>query len=298
MSRSNLAWLLGVPGLFALGLGVTATAPPPDKDYQLVRKIVDVLAEVDKHYVRELSDADKQKLVSLGGRQGELRDLLDNLLKQASKGQSGLPAKPHKGDQLPEEVGDEKIEDQELEKNLLQDKPVEDKAEKDIGLVGDRMARSQQRLQENYDPGKTTQKIQERIVKNMDDLIAMARQQQQQSKPSKGQPGEGEQQGPPKPGDGEAQAQNQGQKPGEGKQPGDPQPNAGQQAANSDTATAANENDAHMKDLKETADQWGAISPRLHDAVLEGAGEKVPEKYRKMVEDYYRSLSTKATERK
>lgn len=63
MSRSNLAWLLGVPALFALCLGVTATAPPPDKDYQLVRRIVDVLAEVDKHYVRELTDAEKQKLV-------------------------------------------------------------------------------------------------------------------------------------------------------------------------------------------------------------------------------------------
>lgn len=63
MSRSNLAWLLIVPALFALGVGVTATAPPPDKDYQLVRKIVDVLAEVDKHYVRELSDAEKTKFV-------------------------------------------------------------------------------------------------------------------------------------------------------------------------------------------------------------------------------------------
>lgn len=50
--------------------------------------------------------------------------------------------------------------------------------------------------------------------------------------------------------------------------------------------------------MKETADQWGQVSPRLHDAVLEGAGEKVPEKYRKMVQDYYRSLATKATERK
>lgn len=63
MSRPNLLWLLGVPALFALGLAATATAPPPDKDYQLVRKIVDVLAEIDKHYVRELTDAEKQKFV-------------------------------------------------------------------------------------------------------------------------------------------------------------------------------------------------------------------------------------------
>ncbi|MFO0935682.1 MAG: S41 family peptidase [Gemmataceae bacterium] len=63
MSRSNLIWLLAVPALFALGLSVTATAPAPDKDYQLVRKIVDVLAEVDKHYVRELSDDEKKKFI-------------------------------------------------------------------------------------------------------------------------------------------------------------------------------------------------------------------------------------------
>jgi carboxyl-terminal processing protease len=63
MSRWNLVWLLVVPAAVALGLAVTASAPPPDKEYQLVRTIVDVLAEVDKSYVRELSDAEKKKLV-------------------------------------------------------------------------------------------------------------------------------------------------------------------------------------------------------------------------------------------
>ena len=51
-------------------------------------------------------------------------------------------------------------------------------------------------------------------------------------------------------------------------------------------------------DLKETAENWGQVSPRLKDAVVEGASEKVPEKYRNLVQDYYRSLATKATERK
>jgi carboxyl-terminal processing protease len=63
MSRMNLGWLLVVPAVILLGLAVTASAPPPDRDYQLVRSVVDVLAEVDKHYVRELSDEEKKKLV-------------------------------------------------------------------------------------------------------------------------------------------------------------------------------------------------------------------------------------------
>ena len=63
MPLRNLAWLVAVPAAVAAGLAVAATAPAPDKDYRLVRQVVDVLAEVDAHYVRELSDADRQKLV-------------------------------------------------------------------------------------------------------------------------------------------------------------------------------------------------------------------------------------------
>jgi len=63
MSRWNLMWVLVIPGFVFMGLAVTASAPPPDKDYQLVRSIVDVLAEVDRSYVRELNEEQKQKLV-------------------------------------------------------------------------------------------------------------------------------------------------------------------------------------------------------------------------------------------
>ena len=63
MPLRNLAWLLTVPALVALGLVLNATAPPPDKDYRLVRQVVDVLAIVDENYVKELSDDDRQKFV-------------------------------------------------------------------------------------------------------------------------------------------------------------------------------------------------------------------------------------------
>ncbi|MBN9519114.1 S41 family peptidase [bacterium] len=63
MSPRNLVWLIAVPAFVAIGLAIGYSAPAPDKDYKLVRQIVDVLAEVDANYVRELSDDDRQKLV-------------------------------------------------------------------------------------------------------------------------------------------------------------------------------------------------------------------------------------------
>ncbi|MFO0802148.1 MAG: S41 family peptidase [Gemmataceae bacterium] len=63
MPLRNLAWLLVVPALVLVGLAVTSSAPAPDKDYVLIRQVVDVLAEVDANYYRELSDDDRQKLV-------------------------------------------------------------------------------------------------------------------------------------------------------------------------------------------------------------------------------------------
>ena len=63
MPRRNLAWLLTVPALVLLGLAISYSAPAPDSDYRLVRQVVDVLAQVDENYYRELSDDDRQKLV-------------------------------------------------------------------------------------------------------------------------------------------------------------------------------------------------------------------------------------------
>ena len=63
MSRRNLLWTLALPGLVAACLVVTAQSPPPSEDYKLVRTLVDVLAEVDKNYVRKLTPEEKRKLV-------------------------------------------------------------------------------------------------------------------------------------------------------------------------------------------------------------------------------------------
>jgi len=65
MSRYNLAWLITVPVMMILCVSLSFTAPSRknDKEYQLVRTVVDVLAEVDQNFVRPLDDEQKQKLV-------------------------------------------------------------------------------------------------------------------------------------------------------------------------------------------------------------------------------------------
>jgi carboxyl-terminal processing protease len=65
MPRWNLAWLLGITGVALLGYAVSHSAPPreKDRDYELVRLVVDVLDEVDHKYVRPLDADAKRKLV-------------------------------------------------------------------------------------------------------------------------------------------------------------------------------------------------------------------------------------------
>lgn len=63
MSQRNLAWLIVVPAAVLLTGVLSYTAPPPEQDYKMVRTVVDVLAEVDKSYYRELTEEEKKKLV-------------------------------------------------------------------------------------------------------------------------------------------------------------------------------------------------------------------------------------------
>ena len=50
------------------------------------------------------------------------------------------------------------------------------------------------------------------------------------------------------------------------------------------------------KDIKSTLQEWGAMSPRVRDAVIQGSDDQVLEEYRQLVDDYWRTLSMKAKE--
>jgi carboxyl-terminal processing protease len=65
MSRWNLAWLLGIPAVAFVGLALSYSAPSrsKDKDYELVKLVVDVLDEVEHNYVRDLPPDAKRRFV-------------------------------------------------------------------------------------------------------------------------------------------------------------------------------------------------------------------------------------------
>jgi carboxyl-terminal processing protease len=62
MSLRNLGWLLGIAAAALLGVAVSWSAPAKekDRDYEMVRLIVDVLHEVRTKYVQEI-DADRER---------------------------------------------------------------------------------------------------------------------------------------------------------------------------------------------------------------------------------------------
>ncbi len=181
------------------GNGKSNSGMPSEAELRLMKDLQ--IAENDATIaINKQQQKEKADLSSLGNRQGDLRNLLDKLLQKASKGQSKLPPEPDNRDQLPEEAvknpGDaaEAVDNKELQDDLIgvgkQDEPGKPpaRAEHDLNLVGDRMARSRQRLAMNSDPGPVTQEIQKRILDNLDDLIEEARKKERRDKTSRPSP--------------------------------------------------------------------------------------------------------------
>lgn len=265
-----------------------AAAPrlPPEVELRLLKDL-QIGVNQSTHDAAATPQPDRQQVADLGTRQGELRNLLDQLLQKASHGQVKLGPEPDNRDQLPEEASDQDIEDQEMDRSLLNDAPTADAIDKNVNRVGDRMARARQRLAINNDPGPVTQRIQKRIVDNLDDLIRMAQNQAQQQSSSSQQQGQAQNQQPqPRPGQNGQQPANQGA-----------QANAANSPAQASVLRpGATPNAQSSGRIEGRGDQWGDLPPHIRAAVVEGQGEHVVPKYRKLVEDYYRSLATKASD--
>ncbi|MEN0019248.1 MAG: hypothetical protein AAF747_00025 [Planctomycetota bacterium] len=145
----------------------------------------------------------------------------------------------------------------------------------------DLMSRAGARLGASRDAGLATQRIQEDILRSLDDLIdeAQRRQQQQQQQQQGGQQQQGQQQSQPnqpRAQQQQGQQQESQQAQGEGEQESMP---PGRQ----DGAL----NDPEAADLA----AWGNLPARLRDALVQGTNETFSTLYRRMTEQYYRRLA-------
>jgi len=131
-----------------------------------------------------------------------------------------------------------------------------------------------------------TQRVQEEIIKKIEQMIAAAKKQQQQSSSSSRQQQQQRQQD-----SGTSQMQSQSQSQGQSSQP---QGNGAHQGGVSPgSVSAAGDTQQPIEELKR---EWGQLPPRLRDELTEGIGERFSPVYRLMTEAYYRRLAEEAGE--
>lgn len=270
---------------------------PPEAELRLIRQLQQAVNDATVELAEE-ADGDAAAIEKLGGeidsvarQQGDLRDVLDKMLQQYSQGKIKLGAEPDPADLLPEETGaagdvEGAVEDGELLDDLLGENAARQGDEGDASRIGDRMARSRQRLELNDDVGEVTQTIQQRIVVDIEALIEQARQQQQQqqSSSSSQQPQQGEQQRRQQQAQGEQQANTQGQAQGSQADQAGAEPGAADQRPPVGEAELSG-------DLKESLAEWGTLTPRQRAAVIESMDEQALDSYRRLIDDYYRALN-------
>jgi hypothetical protein len=225
-------------------------------------------------------------LVSLGDRQEQLRNVLDQLIQKASRGRNKLGPEPDPKDKLPEEASTDAIDNQEMMQDLLHGDgaAAEEATKNDLSLVGQRMGRSHQRLANDKDPGKVTQEIQSRILKNLDALIDQARKQEAESK-SQSSPQQPQQaQAQPQPTSAQAHNNdNKGQSHNAGHTP----------AAYSANGHDVNTDGTPTTDITQSLKEWGDISPRQRAAIIEAGSEKPLQKFKEFIDEYYQAVGNR-----
>ena len=165
----------------------------------------------------------------------------------------------------------ERVERRETEGELLGTRPSDVAAR-----VAARMAESAQRLAKQLDAGKQTQVIQQKIMEDLEKL-AEAVKKERNSPPPKG--GDGGPPGDPKDG------------PPAGQQEAGAKPGAASAGAEKSDVSAGEKASMVRADFKETREVFMRLSQRVIPSVIEGSTEKIPSKYEKMTQDYYRGVA-------
>ena len=140
-----------------------------------------------------------------------------------------------------------------------------------ITLMGDAASR----LTEHKDPGVGTQRVQEDVVKRLDQLLASLDKQQSSSSSPQPQPKDPKQDpGPKKPSPGKPQAQ--------------PQPNGD---GMKDHAGPTLQQGQLRPELESARAAWGSLPARVRDMLMQGTEDRFSARYKAMTQEYYKRLA-------
>ncbi len=206
--------------------------------------------------------------------QPSLDELLGIKPKPADKPATTTPTKPDEPVTSPDAAPDQSKTDLD---RLLSAQEIGDAFKQAIALMGD----ASKRLNDHADNGLGTQRVQEDVVKRLDQLLASLDKQKQQGSPSskpspKNQDSESEpgaSKPKPKPG------------PGEGKQS---QPGGdGAQAQGGPTLQEG----ALKPELESARAAWGSLPARIRAMLMQGTEDRFSARYKGLTQEYYKRLA-------
>lgn len=133
-------------------------------------------------------------------------------------------------------------------------------------------------LGRDFDPTESTQTVQRQIVEKLDEAIAAA-QRRRSKGTTQHRPSSDKRQAPPQP-----DPKQQADRSGEGQAAADA-------AAKTSPSGGADGQSAATGRFREFRRSWGHLPARDRDEVLQGIDEDVLEKYRRLIERYFRTLA-------
>ncbi|MBI1335638.1 MAG: hypothetical protein GC164_01595 [Phycisphaera sp.] len=156
------------------------------------------------------------------------------------------------------------------------------------------------RLGDDKDAGLDTQRMQEAIVRKLEQIIESASQSSSSSSGRGGSGSQGQQatggdqggsQGGQQPGGGSSSGQSQAQGQAQGQAQAQSQPGQASDSDPNSTAGTTPPQADGARSLESSAQEWGNLPPRVRDELLQGRSERFSPLYRNMTEAYYERLA-------
>jgi hypothetical protein len=193
----------------------------------------------------------------------------------------------------------EAIDDDLLESPNSESKDFVEQALDHLERAFDGMQTARRRIAQE-DTGTETQQTQERVVKELEELLALVKKQQNRGqRPQPNQPDNNQPQPEPdrrKSPKGENEPQNSGSNKNSDKNNGSPNDrrNEGKSAESQERTDAARTPTAEQaRRLQAIKDVWGHLPPHVREAMLNSVSEKYLPKYEDLVKKYYEDLAEK-----